>query len=67
MPTLEFYTSSAVGLLHTVIWSDTDTHQAYSAATDFILALLPWAMLWNLNMKNKEKFGVAVAMSLGVL
>ncbi|KAJ4044976.1 hypothetical protein NW760_010445 [Fusarium oxysporum] len=40
---------------------------AYSAATDFILALLPWAMLWNLNMKNKEKFGVAVAMSLGVL
>ncbi|KAG6988145.1 hypothetical protein FocnCong_v003405 [Fusarium oxysporum f. sp. conglutinans] len=38
----------------------------YSAATDFILALLPWAMLWNLNMKNKEKFGVAVAMSLGV-
>ncbi|WZH41915.1 Integral membrane protein PTH11 [Fusarium acuminatum] len=39
---------------------------SYSAATDFILALLPWAMLWNLNMKNKEKFGVAVAMSLGV-
>ncbi|KAF4967944.1 hypothetical protein FSARC_4597 [Fusarium sarcochroum] len=39
---------------------------AYSAATDFVLALLPWAMLWNLNMKNKEKFGVAVAMSLGV-
>ncbi|RGP79539.1 integral membrane pth11 [Fusarium longipes] len=33
---------------------------------DFILALLPWAMLWNLNMKNKEKFGVAFAMSLGV-
>ncbi|RSL43029.1 hypothetical protein CEP54_015249 [Fusarium duplospermum] len=39
---------------------------AYSAATDFILALMPWAMLWNLNMKKKEKFGVAVAMSLGV-
>ncbi|KAK7213129.1 hypothetical protein V2G26_020307 [Clonostachys chloroleuca] len=39
---------------------------AYSAATDFILALLPWAMLWNLNMKKKEKFGVALAMSLGV-
>ncbi|KAI1059116.1 hypothetical protein LB507_003905 [Fusarium sp. FIESC RH6] len=39
---------------------------AYSAATDFILALLPWAMLWNLNMKNREKFGVAFAMSLGV-
>ncbi|VUC35060.1 unnamed protein product [Clonostachys rosea] len=39
---------------------------AYSAATDFILALMPWAMLWNLNMKKKEKFGVAIAMSLGV-
>ncbi|KAF5003122.1 hypothetical protein FDECE_10313 [Fusarium decemcellulare] len=39
---------------------------AYSAATDFVLALLPWTMLWNLNMKKKEKFGVAVAMSLGV-
>jgi hypothetical protein len=43
------------------------TFVAYSAATDFILALLPWAMLWNLNMKNREKFGVAFAMSLGVL
>ncbi|KAI9896841.1 hypothetical protein N3K66_007863 [Trichothecium roseum] len=39
---------------------------AYSAATDFTLALLPWAMLWNLNMKNKEKGGVAVAMSMGI-
>ncbi|RSL72144.1 hypothetical protein CEP53_001194 [Fusarium sp. AF-6] len=39
---------------------------AYSAATDFVLALMPWAMLWNLNMKKKEKFGVAIAMSLGV-
>lgn len=28
---------------------------------------MPWAMLWNLNMKKKEKFGVAIAMSLGVL
>ncbi|KAF4457850.1 integral membrane PTH11 [Fusarium albosuccineum] len=39
---------------------------AYSAATDFVLALLPWTMLWNLNMKKKEKFGVAVAISLGI-
>ncbi|KAF5020469.1 hypothetical protein F66182_7508 [Fusarium sp. NRRL 66182] len=40
---------------------------AYSTATDFVLALLPWAMLWNLNMKKKEKLSVAFAMSLGVL
>lgn len=40
---------------------------AYSAATDFILALLPWVILWKLQMKKREKFGVAVAMSLGIL
>ncbi|KAG5984369.1 hypothetical protein E4U55_005044 [Claviceps digitariae] len=39
---------------------------SYSAATDFILALLPWAILWKLQMKKREKFGVAVAMSFGV-
>ncbi|KHN98468.1 uncharacterized protein MAM_03592 [Metarhizium album ARSEF 1941] len=39
---------------------------SYSAATDFILALLPWAILWKLQMKKREKFGVAVAMSLGI-
>lgn len=32
-----------------------------------MLALIPWMVLWNLNMKRKEKAGVAVAMSLGVL
>ncbi|OAQ65979.1 hypothetical protein VFPPC_14271 [Pochonia chlamydosporia 170] len=39
---------------------------SYSAATDFILALLPWAILWKLQMKKREKFGVAIAMSLGI-
>uniref|UniRef100_A0A1Y1M768 Rhodopsin domain-containing protein n=2 Tax=Photinus pyralis TaxID=7054 RepID=A0A1Y1M768_PHOPY len=39
---------------------------SYSAATDFILALLPWVILWKLQMKRREKFGVAVAMSLGI-
>ncbi len=33
---------------------------------DFVLAFLPWKIVWNLQMKNKEKFGVAAAMSLGV-
>ncbi|KAH8904827.1 hypothetical protein BR93DRAFT_916595 [Coniochaeta sp. PMI_546] len=40
---------------------------AYSAAMDFILALFPWFLIWNLQMNKKEKVGVAVAMSLGVL
>ena len=39
----------------------------YSGAQDFILALLPWAILWNLQIEKKEKYGVAVAMSAGVL
>jgi hypothetical protein len=34
---------------------------------DFVLALLPWKIIWNLQMKGKEKFGVAVAMSMGIL
>ncbi|KAK4457264.1 hypothetical protein QBC42DRAFT_318778 [Cladorrhinum samala] len=38
----------------------------YSAVTDFVLALLPWKVVWKLQMKRKEKAGVAIAMSLGV-
>jgi hypothetical protein len=40
---------------------------AYSGAQDFVLALLPWTIVWNLQMKRKEKLGVAFAMSLGIL
>ncbi|KAJ5673993.1 hypothetical protein N7462_009432 [Penicillium macrosclerotiorum] len=39
---------------------------AYSGAQDFVLALLPWAIVWNLQMKKKEKLGIAFAMSLGI-
>jgi hypothetical protein len=34
---------------------------------DFVLALLPWTILWNLQMKRTEKIGAGIAMSLGVL
>jgi len=40
---------------------------AYSAAMDFTLALLPWKLLWNLQMVKKEKLGVAVAMGFGFM
>ncbi|KAF2679290.1 hypothetical protein K458DRAFT_314560 [Lentithecium fluviatile CBS 122367] len=40
---------------------------AYSAFWDFALALLPWFIIWKLQMNKKEKLGVAIAMSLGVL
>ncbi|RDW60412.1 uncharacterized protein DSM5745_10870 [Aspergillus mulundensis] len=39
---------------------------AYSGLQDFLLALLPWTIVWNLQMKKKEKLGVAFAMSLGI-
>ncbi|KAK2766813.1 hypothetical protein FQN54_006127 [Arachnomyces sp. PD_36] len=39
---------------------------AYSGAQDFVLALLPWIIIWGLQMKKKEKFGIALAMSMGI-
>ncbi|KAK5651124.1 hypothetical protein OQA88_13263 [Cercophora sp. LCS_1] len=40
---------------------------AYSAAVDFTLALLPWKLLLNLQMKRTEKFGAAIALSMGLV
>jgi hypothetical protein len=40
---------------------------AYSGAMDIFLSLLPWKITWSLQMRRKEKLGVAFAMSLGVL
>lgn len=34
---------------------------------DVCLALLPWKVLWGLQMRRIEKIGVALAMSLGLL
>lgn len=34
---------------------------------EFVLAMLPWRVIWKLQMKRKEKFGVALAMSMGIL
>ncbi|KAI4643034.1 hypothetical protein J4E93_007103 [Alternaria ventricosa] len=34
---------------------------------DISLALLPWKVLWNLQMRTAEKIGVGLAMSLGIL
>jgi hypothetical protein len=40
---------------------------AYSAGMDFALALFPTVLIWGLQMNRREKIGVIVAMSLGVL
>ncbi|KAI1089772.1 hypothetical protein F5B19DRAFT_495057 [Rostrohypoxylon terebratum] len=39
---------------------------AYSALMDFVLALLPWPIIWHLRMKTKERVGIAIAMSMGM-
>ncbi|KAF4852435.1 hypothetical protein CGCSCA4_v002684 [Colletotrichum siamense] len=44
-----------------------DYAKVYPAASDFILALLPWKIVMGLQMKKHEKIGVAIAMSMGVL
>jgi hypothetical protein len=41
--------------------------EVYSGIMDFTLALIPWKLLWGLPIQKKEKFGAAVAMSMGVL
>ncbi|KAF2963223.1 hypothetical protein GQX73_g10345 [Xylaria multiplex] len=39
---------------------------AYSGAMDILLALLPWKIIWNMDMSRKERFGAICAMSLGI-
>jgi hypothetical protein len=39
----------------------------YSGATDFVLAAMPWKLVWTLKMRTREKIGVALALSLGIL
>ncbi|SPN96642.1 uncharacterized protein DNG_00163 [Cephalotrichum gorgonifer] len=39
----------------------------YSGFMDCLLAILPWPIVLTLQMQTREKFGVALAMSMGVL
>jgi hypothetical protein len=41
--------------------------EGYSGIMDLVLAILPWNIIMSLQMKTKEKLGVALAMSMGVL
>lgn len=40
---------------------------AWCAAADFALALMPWGILRGLQMRTREKLGVGIAMSMGLL
>ncbi|KAB5582247.1 hypothetical protein GE09DRAFT_262041 [Coniochaeta sp. 2T2.1] len=39
----------------------------YAAACDFVLSLLPWPLIWHVQMRPYEKLGIGVAMSCGIL
>lgn len=51
---------------HSNMFTSNAAIKGYSAAMDIILALLPWKLIWPLNMRKKEKIGAIVAMSMGV-
>lgn len=40
---------------------------AYSAFNDVLLSLLPWKVIWPLHLSRRERVGVCVAMSMGIL
>ncbi|KAF1972300.1 hypothetical protein BU23DRAFT_388947, partial [Bimuria novae-zelandiae CBS 107.79] len=40
---------------------------AFCAIVDFALALIPWKLIWGLQLQTKEKIGVGIAMSMGLL
>ncbi|CAG9955768.1 unnamed protein product [Clonostachys rosea f. rosea IK726] len=43
------------------------TGSGFSAATDFVLGLLPWRVIWNTNLEKKKRIGVGVAMSFEIV
>ncbi|KAL9001776.1 MAG: hypothetical protein Q9188_005250 [Gyalolechia gomerana] len=40
---------------------------SFSSFSDFVLALFPLVIIWNLKMRRAVKFGIGAAMSLGIL
>jgi hypothetical protein len=40
---------------------------AFSGIMDLCFAIFPWTVILGLQMKKKEKFGIAIAMSMGIL
>ncbi|KZM28288.1 uncharacterized protein EKO05_0002740 [Ascochyta rabiei] len=40
---------------------------AWCATADIALALVPWKLVWGLQLRLREKIGVGIAMSMGIL
>lgn len=47
--------------------TDVDLVPVWAALMDISLALLPWKILWSVQLRTPEKIGVLCAMSLGLL
>jgi hypothetical protein len=50
-----------------LLFEMTLTRTAYSGIMDLIFAIIPWKIIMRMQMETKEKIGVALAMSMGVL
>ncbi|KAG9197370.1 hypothetical protein G6514_001632 [Epicoccum nigrum] len=61
-PTLEGHCWDIVAVTNYGIFN-----AAWCTAADIYLALLPWNVLWGLQMRMHEKIGVGIAMSMGIL
>ncbi|KAH7035774.1 uncharacterized protein B0I36DRAFT_96709 [Microdochium trichocladiopsis] len=61
---VDFWPGECIDKAHSVRYGT--IQGVYSAITDFTLALLPWKILWALQMRPIEKVGVGIAMSLGM-
>ena len=53
--------------LYLTVGSNLISTLAYSGAMDIALALLPWFLIMEVQMRLTERIGVAVAMSCGLL
>ena len=40
---------------------------AYSGVVDLVLCILAWMIIWKLSMRTREKVGVGIALTFGVL
>jgi hypothetical protein len=68
---LDFATTGLVvsGTFCSFLYPGADSYNitAYAVAMDFTLALAPCFIIWELNMKRKEKLVIISGLSLGVL
>lgn len=55
------------GLQSTHLGTSTNVKLAFSAATDFALAIFPSFIIYNLNMETKLKIGLCAVMAVGIL